>query len=727
MMIFVMAALILRPFVKAENAKEVECFVKVEGINGDFINGKATGKNGLEIVKKVLEQYGFKYTMNDSGDFTKIYDLAETEKEKWQYSIKNGNDHAKPEMNLQDYIPNEKDEITVYYAEVKVDKPSDIRVEESKPETKQPSQCIVRVEGLNSTIISGKAEGNSAIDIVKKVLDANNIKYTLDNEGNINEINNIKQNQAGFWKYYIKKSNKVIMPKTALGSYAPDNLDEIILYYTDSKVKYLTSATISTSAEGGYKLKFLSDGNGIPGVLVTIDKKNYVTKENGDIGPLELSNGIHTYMISGYNCGKLSTVVMDQGTILADGKNQPQLSYTSPNSDGGINFYNETIAAANAVKNYPDPFAYVSLNKLQIGKNEEYLNDEVKHIKNSGIDSLSNSDLESLIMGLTATGYNYQDFAGCNLGSVLLNRNIDSFKTDELANAVLVMNYANMPNNYKINRRILIEKLLAKAQTGDDKYGWGLGNSADPYVTGIVLSALAPFGNMANVKSAIENAVKSLDNSQNENGYISGYNGITSESTASVITGLISVGVSPDGITIFDDGTTVNFAKQNGSLITAMMSFKGNSGYYKHILDGGNNLKATEECLRALIAVYNFKSSGYAYDYFISEIDPSRLKTYPVPADSGKDTKPGDNGSGSGTGTGSNTGSSSGGTGSGSSGNVSSGDGNSKNGSNNDTGKDSVIKKVQSANKVNISIGGIILLIGAIGVASSVINLNKRE
>lgn len=728
MMMFFMAALILRPFVKAENTEGVECYVSVQGINGDFINGKASGKNALEIVKKVLEQYGFSYTMNDNGTFSRIYDLAETDGEKWQYSIKNGNDNVKTEVKLEDYIPKEKDEITVYFAEVKEDKPSVIKEEESKPVNKLPAQCIVRVEGLNSTIISGKADGDSALDIVKKVLDYNKVKYTLDNKGNIKGISNLVENQAEFWKFYIKKSNSVVMPKTSLEAYVPDNQDEIILYYTDSKVKYLTSASISTNAGGGYKLKFLSDGNGIQSALVTIDKKNYITNENGEIGPLDIPQGTHTYMISGYNCGKLSTVVMDQGTIFADGKNLPQFSYTSPNSDGSINFYNETIAAANAVKDYSDPFAYVSLNKLQTGKNEDYLNAAVKHIKNSGVDSLSNSDLESLIIALTADGYNYQNFAGSNLGSILFSRNIDTFRTDELVDALITMNYANIPNGYKINRGIIIEKLLNKVQTGDSKYGWGLGNSADPYITGTVLSALAPFKNMESVKSAIENAVKSLESCQNINGYIAGYNGITSESTASVITGLISVGVNPEGITIFDDGTKVNFAKENGSLITAMMSFKGYSGFYKHILDGGNNLKATEECLRALISIYNYKSSGYAYDYFVSEIDPSNLKKYPIPADSGEETQPGNNGTGNGNS--SSNGSSSGSSSGSGNGNVkptSSGDGNPNKENSTDTGKESVNKKVQSSNKINISIGGLILLIGAIGVASQAINLNRRE
>lgn len=38
-------------------------------------------------------------------------------------------------------------------------------------------------------------------------------------------------------------------------------------------------------------------------------------------------------------------------------------------------------------------------------------------------------------------------------------------------------------------------------------------------------------------------------------------------------------------------------------------------------------------CLRALISINEYKKSGYAYNYYISEIDSSQLKVYAAPVE----------------------------------------------------------------------------------------------
>jgi hypothetical protein len=133
------------------------------------------------------------------------------------------------------------------------------------------------------------------------------------------------------------------------------------------------------------------------------------------------------------------------------------------------------------------------------------------------------------------------------------------------------------------------------------------------------------------VAAAVNSAVVSLSNKVNESGYVQGHYGISSETNAFVILGLLSAGVNPEGITVLSDGTAVNFAKSKGDLVSAMLSFKAEKGMFKHTMDGGSNSIATEQCLRALIAINGYKESGEAYNYYSGHKNVNGLKIYPAP------------------------------------------------------------------------------------------------
>ncbi|HSN59017.1 MAG TPA: hypothetical protein VLR72_06095, partial [Clostridiaceae bacterium] len=377
----------------------------------------------------------------------------------------------------------------------------------------------------------------------------------------------------------------------------------------------------------------------IGGALVTIDGTNYVTDSSGVISiPEGLSEGTHTYRISGYNSGRLSTVVMDQGAFTIDGVNSPSVSFSKSSYDSSLDQdnllvskdINGTISAAAAVvKGYSDPWAYVSMEKLGMEVNGEYLNQSYSDISRYGASDYSNTEIEKLIIGLAASGFSPYSFAGYDLVLELYSRDPGSFLITDVIYGLIAMDYADIPDSYGISRQTLRSKLLNMRVA--DGTGWSLGDAMDPDITGAAICALSPYKGDQEAAAAVAKAIASLSGKVNESGYVTGHYGISSETNAFVILGLLSAGVNPEGISTLSDGTVVNFGKSKGDLVSAMLSFKSEGGMFRHTLDGSSNSIATEQCLRALIAIKEYKESGIAYNYYSSVIKAENLKVYSAP------------------------------------------------------------------------------------------------
>jgi hypothetical protein len=530
-------------------------------------------------------------------------------------------------------------------------------------EIKNPT-CSVRVEGLNDTMLQGTGKGGSALEIVKNVLGQNNVVYkTVKSDAGeyITEIGGLAQNNIAAstgWMFYVKNSSSIISPEVGMDAYVPAEGDEIVLYFTDFNVPYVNSIKFTPDVvpvNGSFSMRFsysytdwtdwtnpVAAVKKIGGALVTIDDTNYETDSNGEITiPAGLNSGIHTYKISGYNSSKLSTVVMDKGTFTIDGVNSPGFNFSKSNYDSSLDQNNLLVnkdipgsmsAAAAVVKGYSDPWANVSMAKLGMSVNGAYLDQAYSDISKNGASGYSNTELEKLIFGLTACGYSPYSFAGQDLVNQLYSRDAGTFLVSDVIYGLLAMDCANIPDSYSINRQTLKSRLMSMKVSNGSVTGWSLGDSMDPDITGAAVCALSPYMGEQEVASAVNSAVISLTSKVNESGYVTGIYGISSETNAFVILGLLSVGVNPEGISTLNDGTKVNFAESKGDLVSAMLSFKADAGTFKHTLDGASNSIATEECLRALIAVNGYKESGKAYNYYSGIKNTDVLKAYPAPA-----------------------------------------------------------------------------------------------
>lgn len=525
--------------------------------------------------------------------------------------------------------------------------------------------CTVRVEGITDTIKTDTATGANVLEIFKNALDdtsngKSKIPYAIQSGqygSYIESINGItagKYGQYSGWCYYVKNADKIISPSASMDAYIPEEGDNIIVYYSDGTVPFVNEITFSPAivkANENFAMNFAYNyvdyttnkniKQPIKNAKVTIDSSNYTTDDNGQVIVSGLANGAHTYKINGYNSDALSSVVMDNGTFTIDGVNSPSFNGSTTQYDSGQdnskvvkNIPAEISATADVVKTYNDAWSSVDLYNLGLAKNinTNFLLEEAVNIKSFGVSSLSNTELEKLIIGLSACGYSPYNFDGQDIVSELYNRNINNFMTtNDLDYALIAYNYTNISDkSYKITKNVLVDKLLAKVVTSNSLTGWNYsGKNIDSDLTGITINALSGFYKTdAKVASAINSAIKSLASLQNINGYVPGQNGIASETNAFIILGLTAVGVDPEGVTTLSDGSNVSFSKLNGDLVSSLLSFKADKGQFKHLLaDTAGNAISTEEALRALIAVNNFRNSKL-YNYYGSNIDASKLSVY---------------------------------------------------------------------------------------------------
>ncbi|TDT50725.1 hypothetical protein [Fonticella tunisiensis] len=511
----------------------------------------------------------------------------------------------------------------------------------------------VRIEGLNGTIAEGSAKGENALEIVKNVLNENKIPFTISRASwgslYISSINGLSEKKFGGydgWLYYIKTRDSVISPMSGLDGYFPKEGESIILYYGDFSTPYVNSIVFIpeiVKENERFKMKFVYKNfdwisnseviTPIKGAIVSIDNINYITNDSGEIEITGLSKGEHTYRISGYNIDKLPTVVMDKGTFIIDNEHSPSFNYTDSrfnevtrDNTGIVKDINKEIrdTLGYIKNNTAEPWAAVTLNKFSIKPDGDYVKKNAEEIFKYGVKDYSNTDLEKLIIHLTASGYSPYNFMGYNLVSELFNRDINKFYINDIIFGLISYKYANIPEEYKITKRQLVDLLLDKQLkyelNGVEYRGWALyGNRINPDITGIAINALSEFYDLIpEVKDSVDGAVQSLSKLQDKEGYLHDEYGRFSESISFAILGLTSIGINPEGIL---------FTKERGDLVSALLSFKGTNGQFKHSLDGGNNYIATEQALRALIALQEFKNTG-KYDFYKSSINSEELSKY---------------------------------------------------------------------------------------------------
>jgi hypothetical protein len=506
----------------------------------------------------------------------------------------------------------------------------------------------VVVVGTQGVLAQGTSTNKNAKQALVDVLGGANVtmeQYTEGtSKGMIKKIGSLANSEdwSKYWYTAINRSNKYVPVYLGIEQLELNNKDRFLVYFNDFSTVTANKIIYSTNLPNEKLVINLNnvDYNGVvrpitgitlkvDGNLVKLTEKGEIIFENG------LTEGKHTLSVSDYktNDNEVPGILADkfEFTLSASGNTAGGTAaelYERDNRAVVKNIDNEITKASSFVGSTSEAWIALSLNKLGIKPNEDFIKRSAADIHKAGIKEFTTTELEKLIIGLTASGYNPYRFEKQDLASELYSRNIEEFIVNDTIFALIAYNYANISGNYEITKDILVKDLLSKKLSYTvefvDKTGWALsGKAVDPDITAMAISALAPYYNTnKDVKAAVDKAVLTLSAMQNESGYILNNNGtaieVTSETISSLILALTSIGVNPEG---------PQFSNEKGDLVSALLSFKAADGKFKHTLDGEADIIATEQALRALIALKEFKKNG-TYNYYSSGIDSSKLPEF---------------------------------------------------------------------------------------------------
>ena len=238
------------------------------------------------------------------------------------------------------------------------------------------------------------------------------------------------------------------------------------------------------------------------------------------------------------------------------------------------------------------------------------------------------SEYSRLVLALTALGVDPTDFGGHDILSNLADlSDIKKQGVNGPIFALLALDCGNFPARYDAQaktpatRRALVDEILSRELPAG---GFALaGTAIDPDLTGMALTALAPYRDDAAVAAVCVRALQALAQAQLPNGGFASEGSETCESAAQVVTALSALGIDCRTDTRFQKGADGERATPLDALLAFYTPGKG----FCHIAGGGSDLMATEQALYALTA-YQRLIDGEAALYDMTDTHIVRDASY---------------------------------------------------------------------------------------------------
>ncbi|KPU43360.1 hypothetical protein OXPF_28010 [Oxobacter pfennigii] len=250
------------------------------------------------------------------------------------------------------------------------------------------------------------------------------------------------------------------------------------------------------------------------------------------------------------------------------------------------------------------------------------------------------TEAERKVLSILAAGGDPTNIGEINLINWISNANL----SDQGLNAYIFALIAYDSKQYELpsgaawTRERLIDEILnaecsnnSTANPYKELGGWALsGSSADTDMTGMTMTALAPYNNSdyPEVQAAINRAVDWLSFAQDLSGGYGTMGSLSSESCAQVIMGLCTNGIDPTG---------ERFTKNGKNVIDALLSFElpEHKGF-AHVKSSSGTLRwngmATEQALYALDQyIYFLDQKGSIYWWADEQDETPPVITVTVP------------------------------------------------------------------------------------------------
>ena len=288
----------------------------------------------------------------------------------------------------------------------------------------------------------------------------------------------------------------------------------------------------------------------------------------------------------------------------------PSQSAQPDSTEGWRKVYEETGAylqaqAAPSVGSIGGEWAVIGLSRAGLLSDaaaqsyEQAAEDYVKQAGSVRLHHAKSTENSRTILGLTAAGYDAANVAGVDLTAGLTDM---AYLRAQGTNGPIWALIALDCHGYdipqcadgeeQVTREGLVAEILSY-QCSDG--GWALmGDESDVDMTAMALTALAPYKDDVEVKAAVDAALAYLSDAQQDDGGFMGWGTANSESCAQVIVALTELDVSL---------TDSRFVKSGNTLVSRLLEFRTENGAFRHILDGEEDVMATEQGFYALVAV----------------------------------------------------------------------------------------------------------------------------
>ena len=257
-------------------------------------------------------------------------------------------------------------------------------------------------------------------------------------------------------------------------------------------------------------------------------------------------------------------------------------------------------------------------------KSIDSLKNKVEEFYSEDLADVKVTDMQRVAFALSSCGVDITDIDGHNLlADATYNRAkvkpLNSQGINSAAYALILLDYQDysVPDDAMTTRENMIE-LILKSELKNGGFSL-FGSNPDIDMTSIVVQALSPYKNRADVKSALDRCIGILSSRQDSTGgYKSFSNEISCESTAQVVLCLSSMGINP--------ASDKWFIKNGNSVMDGLNVFRLGSGAFSHFKDGKADNMATYQALCALVGAFRFMNGEKSFYDFTGKPKPITVK-----------------------------------------------------------------------------------------------------
>lgn len=573
-----------------------EVTLKVDGLKKPTVDNQIwelTTRYSTDIPG--LQQIKSENAKDDESKLGTIKFVIPKDTKPGEYNIKSGYVYVKHGM-WEDFTREEE-----HYKS----KLSDVKliVKEEKKSDEQSVKVNLNVSGYKGVILDEKdlevKDGQTVLDLLTKTLDSKNIKY-INRSGYIAMIGGQQERDRGpysGWKYSVNGK----FPGFGMGGYKPKKGDNINLIFVEGFMDETSFRDIDKIDLNKSELNLKV--NGQEKLLANITPKEATEKILWSTSDKDIANVDKYGNITGIKEG-VATITA-KAEYNKEAQSQCKVKVEAAQNEKPIEPKDYTSKINDVIEGISknievDDWAALALNKSGKEVPKDYLSKLQSTIKDAKGNLRVATDYERTVIGILAAGGDPTNFAGYNLVEKIYNHE-DITMPNAYIFALIALDAGNftVPDDAKWTREKLIEGIL-DCRTDDN--GWAFGGvSADPDMTAMALSALAPYAKTKpEVKEAVDNGIEILSTLQTDKGGFKSWGSENCNSAAMVVIGLCDNGI--------DVATDKRFIKNGNSVMDSLLSYvvKDNKGFGFTDNESVNPM-ANEQGFRALAAYKLFK------------------------------------------------------------------------------------------------------------------------